>query len=133
MKCLEKDRNRRYATASDLAQEIEHYLRDEPVIAGPPSTWYRFRKYARRNKAGLIAASLVTVALLARTGLATWQAVRATQAQTIAAARLTPGRSLSSSCLAVGRSRRTMGTPLWSAVAIRSSACAAVDGNGCWA
>jgi len=64
MKCLDKDRNRRYETASGLALDIHRYLDDEPVQACPPSTAYRFRKFARRHKAKLATASVVTVALL---------------------------------------------------------------------
>jgi serine/threonine protein kinase len=59
MKCLEKDRNRRYATANGLAADVERYLNDEPVQACPPSAWYRFRKLARRNRVPFIAASAV--------------------------------------------------------------------------
>ena len=51
MKCLEKDRNRRYETANGFAADVQRYLNDEPVQACPPSAWYRFRKFARRNKA----------------------------------------------------------------------------------
>src|SRR5260370_15376990 len=50
MKCLEKDRNRRYDTANSLAADVQRYLNDEPVQACPPSAWYRFRKFGRRNK-----------------------------------------------------------------------------------
>ena len=50
MKCLEKDRNRRYETANGFAADVQRYLDDEPVQACPPSAWYRFRKFARRNK-----------------------------------------------------------------------------------
>jgi hypothetical protein len=50
MKCLEKDRNRRYETASGVARDVEHYLHDEAVEACPPSALYRFRKFARRNQ-----------------------------------------------------------------------------------
>ena len=50
MKALEKDRNRRYETASALAADVQRYLNDEPVQACPPSAWYRFRKFARRNR-----------------------------------------------------------------------------------
>ena len=46
MKALEKDRNRRYATANDLARDLGRYLAGEPVEAGPPSAVYRLRKYA---------------------------------------------------------------------------------------
>ncbi|HMF13723.1 MAG TPA: serine/threonine-protein kinase, partial [Gemmataceae bacterium] len=64
MKALEKDRNRRYETASALAADLQRYLHDEPVQACPPSAVYRFRKFARRNKrvaamAGFAAALLV--------------------------------------------------------------------------
>src|SRR5881227_4242220 len=50
MKCLEKDRNRRFETANGLARDVQHYLADEPVLACPPSAWYRLRKFLRRYK-----------------------------------------------------------------------------------
>ena len=50
MKCLEKDRTRRYETANGLAQDIERHLNNEPVVARPPSRLYRFQKVVRRNK-----------------------------------------------------------------------------------
>ena len=71
MKCLEKDRNRRYETASSLARDIERYLHDEPVQACPPSAGYRFRKFARRNKTLIAAGGAISAALViawARTG-----------------------------------------------------------------
>jgi WD40 repeat protein/serine/threonine protein kinase len=80
IKALEKDRNRRYDTASSFDADVQRYLHDEPVQACPPSAVYRFRKFARRNKAALMAASVVAVAvLLAVAGLAAstafvWQA-----------------------------------------------------------
>src|SRR5262245_29495569 len=52
MKALEKDRTRRYESASALAADVECYLKDEPVQACPPSTGYRFRMFTRRNKVG---------------------------------------------------------------------------------
>jgi WD40 repeat protein/serine/threonine protein kinase len=71
MKALEKDRNRRFETASSFAADVQRYLHDEPVQACPPSAGYRFRKFARRNKAALVTASAVAVAvLLAVAGLA---------------------------------------------------------------
>src|SRR5438552_2016949 len=71
MKSLEKDRNRRYESASALAADVERYLHDDPVQACPPSGWYRFRKFARRHKAALAtAASLGLVLSLAVTVLA---------------------------------------------------------------
>src|SRR5205814_2124973 len=59
MKALEKDRGRRYETANGFAMDVQRYLADEPVLACPPSAGYRFRKFARRNKAGLAVAALV--------------------------------------------------------------------------
>src|SRR5262249_8951824 len=88
MKCLEKDRNRRYETASGLARDIERDLPDDPVQACPPSAWYRFRKFARRNKTGLLTAAFVVLALVAGTVISTWQAIRATRAETLAQTRL---------------------------------------------
>jgi serine/threonine protein kinase/WD40 repeat protein len=77
MRCLEKDRNRRYETASGLAADVQHYLHDEPVQACPPSAWYRFRKMARRNKAGLATAGLVLGALIVGTAVSCYFAVQA--------------------------------------------------------
>jgi serine/threonine protein kinase len=68
MKALEKDRNRRYQTANDLAQDIERHLHDEPVEACPPSTAYRFGKLARRNRAALAVVLAVVTALLLLVG-----------------------------------------------------------------
>jgi WD40 repeat protein/serine/threonine protein kinase len=65
MKALEKDRNRRYETASAFAQDLQRYLADEPVQACPPSVGYRLRKFARRNKGPVVAAALVLGALIA--------------------------------------------------------------------
>jgi WD40 repeat protein/serine/threonine protein kinase len=81
MKALEKDRNRRYDTASAFAADVRRFLAEEPIEARPPSTWYRFRKMARRNKMALTTAAIVAAALLLGTGLSTWQAVRATRAE----------------------------------------------------
>ena len=64
MKRLEKDRNRRYETANGFAADVQRYLNDETVQACPPSAWYRFRKFARRNKAVFAIASVVAVAVL---------------------------------------------------------------------
>jgi WD40 repeat protein/serine/threonine protein kinase len=68
MKCLEKDRNRRYETANGLAGDIERYLADEPVLACPPSAGYRFRKFARRHRRALTMASVLLLALLLAVG-----------------------------------------------------------------
>jgi serine/threonine protein kinase/Flp pilus assembly protein TadD len=64
MKCLEKDRNRRYDTANSLMADIQRYLRNEAVQACPPSAWYRFHKLARRNLGAFITATALALALL---------------------------------------------------------------------
>jgi WD40 repeat protein/tRNA A-37 threonylcarbamoyl transferase component Bud32 len=81
MKCLEKDRTRRYDTANSLARDVEHYLHDEPVEACPPSAANRLRKFAR--KYWLPMTVVAAFALLLVTGIvaSTWQAIRATQAE----------------------------------------------------
>ena len=72
MKALDKDRNRRYETANELARDVDRYLRDEPVAACPPSTWYRFNKFARRKKSTLVVAAAVFLALAGITGGIGW-------------------------------------------------------------
>jgi serine/threonine-protein kinase len=74
MKALEKDRNRRYETPNGFAQDIERYLHDEPVLACPPSAWYRFGKFARRNKARLAVAGLILFFLVLLGGGVGWVA-----------------------------------------------------------
>ena len=65
LKALEKDRTRRYDTANGLARDIQRYLADEIVEARPPSAGYRLKKFVRRHKGQVIAASLVLFALVA--------------------------------------------------------------------
>jgi WD40 repeat protein/serine/threonine protein kinase/tetratricopeptide (TPR) repeat protein len=72
MKCLEKQRDRRYETASGLARDIQRYLANEPVEARPPSAGYRLKKFVTRHKGQVIAASLVLLALLAGMAGTTW-------------------------------------------------------------
>jgi serine/threonine-protein kinase len=72
MKCLEKDRNRRYETVNGLRLDVERYLADEPVQACPPSAWYRFRKFARRNRTGLAVAGLILSVFVLLGGGAGW-------------------------------------------------------------
>ena len=79
MKALEKDRNRRYETANGLAMDVQRYLADEPVLACPPSVGYRLRKFVRRNKGPVLAASLVASALVAGVVGTTIGLVRAEQ------------------------------------------------------
>src|SRR6202022_551068 len=75
MKALEKDRNRRYETASAFAADVQRHLDDKPVEARPPSSLYKFRKFARRNKRGLaMGVVLGTVLLLG--GVILWSQVQ---------------------------------------------------------
>ena len=69
MKCLEKDRTRRYETASALATDVERYLHNEPVQACPPTARYRFGKFARRNKWAFIGGALFATTLLIIVGV----------------------------------------------------------------
>jgi WD40 repeat protein len=80
MKCLEKDRTRRYETANGLAGDIQRHLVNEPVLARPPSAAYKLRKAWQRNKVVFTAGAVVAVALVAGIGVSTWQAIRATRA-----------------------------------------------------
>jgi tetratricopeptide (TPR) repeat protein len=63
LKCLEKDRGRRYETANGLAQDLQRYLADEPVSASPPSAGYRIRKFVRRHSGAVLAASVIVLLL----------------------------------------------------------------------
>jgi WD40 repeat protein/tRNA A-37 threonylcarbamoyl transferase component Bud32 len=65
MKCLEKDRARRYETANGLANDLKRHLNNEPVVARPPSRLYEFQKTVRRHKMGFAAGAVVIVSLLA--------------------------------------------------------------------
>ncbi len=82
MKCLEKDRSRRYETVSSLALDIRRHLEHEPVLAGPPSRVYRFKKFVRRNRAAVISTSIIGAALVAGGGAATYGLFEARLANT---------------------------------------------------
>src|SRR5208337_922648 len=75
IKCLEKDRARRYETANGLAADLKRHLNNEPVVARPPSTAYRLQKTIRRNKLAFMAGVAVAAALVLGIGVSTWQAV----------------------------------------------------------
>ncbi|PQO43192.1 serine/threonine-protein kinase [Blastopirellula marina] len=74
IKSLDKDRNRRYPSAAALAEDVARFLHQEPVEARPPSTYYRFSKFARRNKVFLTTTSLIATALVLGTAVSLWQA-----------------------------------------------------------
>jgi serine/threonine protein kinase/WD40 repeat protein len=84
MKCLEKDRTRRYETANGLAVDIQRHLNDEPVIARPPSNVYRFRKLVLRNKLAFAAVGAIAGALVFGLAISTVAWVKEQRAQRLA-------------------------------------------------
>jgi serine/threonine protein kinase/tetratricopeptide (TPR) repeat protein len=86
MKALDKDRNRRYGTPGSFAEDVERYLRREAILARPPSSVYKLRKFAQRNRVAVLTALAVAAALLLGMLVATWQAVRAIKAEATAVA-----------------------------------------------
>jgi serine/threonine protein kinase len=88
MKALDKDRNRRYESASALATDVHRYLSDEPVEACPPSASYRLQKYVRRNRRILLPLIAIAIVLAAASAVSTWLAVEANLARQLADERL---------------------------------------------
>ncbi len=84
MKALEKDRNRRYETANGFAADVQRYLADEAVSAGPPSVGYRVRKFVKRNRVAVLTGAVISVSIATGTAVAGWQAVVATRAKSSA-------------------------------------------------
>ncbi len=84
MKALEKDRTRRYDSASAFADDILRFIRNEPVLARPPSFTYQIRKFASKNRVGVVAFLLVLFSLLAGIAGTTWGMLRALNAEAIA-------------------------------------------------
>ncbi|MBL8819104.1 MAG: protein kinase [Planctomyces sp.] len=101
MKAIEKDRTRRYETPNALAADLQRYLDDEPVIACPPSAAYRFRKVVRKHRAWISIGAALSLAILAGSVIAGWQANRATRAERQATAYFT--KSLDAIDLMVSR------------------------------
>jgi serine/threonine protein kinase len=81
MKCLEKDRSRRYETANGLARDVERHLKDEPIVARPPTRLYKFQKLAQRNKLLFAAVGAVAAALVIGFAVASLEAIRAARAE----------------------------------------------------
>ena len=81
MKSLEKDRNRRYGTPGNLAEDIERYLRGEAILARPPSALYRLKKFTQRNRVAVVTAAVVSLSLVMGTAVAVWQAIQADAAR----------------------------------------------------
>ncbi|HWY88884.1 MAG TPA: serine/threonine-protein kinase, partial [Gemmataceae bacterium] len=81
MKCLEKDRARRYETANGLARDIQRLLHNEPIVARPPSAAYKLGKFVRRNQLFVASAALIATALVLGVAVSSWQAVKASRAE----------------------------------------------------
>src|SRR5262249_49299382 len=81
MKALEKDRTRRYETATSLAMDIQRHLNNELIVARPPGSFYRLQKLARRNKLAFAAATAVFASLALGLGFSTWMLVGERQAR----------------------------------------------------
>jgi eukaryotic-like serine/threonine-protein kinase len=84
MKALAKERDRRYDSASSFAKDIERFLRNEPVLAGPPSASYRLRKFVRRNRPQVMAAAVVLLAVIVSAIGTTWGWIEARRQESIA-------------------------------------------------
>lgn len=82
LKALERDRNRRYGSAVELANDLQRYLEDAPVTAGPPTAAYRVRKFVRRHRGGVLATGAMALALIVGTTMATIGFVSANRAAT---------------------------------------------------
>ncbi len=89
MKCLEKDRARRYETAIGLAQDIDRHLNSEPVTAGAPGAAYRIGKFIRRHRYGFATASALLLLLISGVVASLWQMMRAREAERQAIAAVT--------------------------------------------
>ena len=88
MKAIEKERDRRYETANGLARDIERFLNLEAVEACPPGSGYRLRRFARKHRAVLSAVAAIAATVVLALIVSTWQAVRATKAESLASTRL---------------------------------------------
>jgi eukaryotic-like serine/threonine-protein kinase len=86
LRALEKERERRYESAAALAQDLQRYLNQEPVEAGPPSAGYRLQKFVARNRPAVMAACVVVVAIAAGLAISSWMFVREKAARQRAAA-----------------------------------------------
>jgi tetratricopeptide (TPR) repeat protein len=99
MKALEKERSRRYASTAELAADLRRYLDNQPVLAGPPSTVYRMKKFVRRHRVPVAAAGVVLLALVGGIVGVTWQAIVARRAEARATQRFNDVRAIANKLL----------------------------------
>jgi non-specific serine/threonine protein kinase/serine/threonine-protein kinase len=81
MRATERDRERRYGSPRELGQDIQRFLDNQPILAGPPGAAYRVRKFARRHRAGVLAAGVVFAVLLGGMAGTTWGLLAANAAR----------------------------------------------------
>jgi serine/threonine protein kinase/WD40 repeat protein len=126
MKALEKDRNRRYETATGFAADVQRYLSDKPVQACPPSAGYRLRKFVRRNRGPVLAASLLILALVGGIIGTTWGMLRATDAEAVAvdaeAVAVSEAKQKETALVASRQSEREKSEQLWQALVAQARA-----------
>ncbi len=84
MKCLEKDRSRRYDTANALVRDVERYLADEVVEARPASAGYRLRKFVHKHRVAIATLSVFAVLLIVSAGVTAMLAIKARRAEVVA-------------------------------------------------
>jgi len=84
LKALADEPERRYPSAGALADDIERYLQHRPVLAHPPSAWYRTRRFVKRHVGGVVFTALLVVGILASLGVALWQAKEAREQAALA-------------------------------------------------
>ena len=95
VKAMEKDRTRRYPAAMALAADLRRHLNHHPVEAGPPAVSYRVRKFVRRHRAGVMATTIATVALVAGSALAVTGMIEARRQRDVAVREATRAESIS--------------------------------------
>lgn len=117
MKSLDKERDRRYATAKDMADDVQRFLSDSPVLARPPSLLYKFRKYAKRNRGLLVAASVLAASLISCTVVSLFFAFSAQRAYRVANAE----RNDSLLAKAAEQKQRTIAEDQASAIALQAA------------
>jgi eukaryotic-like serine/threonine-protein kinase len=107
-KALEKDKTRRYGSAADMAEDVRRFLRDEPIVARPPSTVYQIGKFAKRHKAVVGGVAAVFAVLLVAVVVSSWLAIRARRAEAMADMRAAEARREAAKAQAVTKFMQDM-------------------------
>ena len=107
-KALEKDKTRRYGSAAEMAEDVRRFLRDEPIVARPPSAIYQIQKFAKRHKAVVGGIAAVFAVLVAGVVVSSWLAVRARRAEAVADTRAAEARREAAKAQAVTKFMQEM-------------------------